>query len=317
MTYKNTVRRKTKQSFLFAFSCLLLSSFVLGGCASKYGAQTTKVEYYKDCYDPIASLRQSEFMVEKSAATGAVVGGLLGAAAGYLVTGKASGAAVGAAAGAAAGGTYGYVQGKSEKEAGEAERMAYYTSRMDGDISGLDHATAAAQSARECYERQFTVAVSEFKSGNITKDQFRSRYQEISSGMEEASRILGSIADNATQVSKDYQAALDAESQRLGVPPAEVEKMRQQSAAKVARASTPAQPAKTGKSGKTTAAAKAPKAEKLPAGSNMDKQEAEQLKKLSDSDAAMGKAVDNVRAEQKLLDERVQANRKAAQDLMT
>lgn len=311
--HKTVIRQKAKTTFLLAFSCLMLSSFVLGGCASKYGAQTTKVEYYKDCYDPIAALRESEFSVAKSTASGAVVGGLLGAAAGYLVTGKASGAVVGAAAGAAAGGAYGYVQGSSEKEAADAERMAYYTSRMDGDISGLDNATAAAQAARECYERQFTVAVSEFKSGNLTKDQFRSRYEEISSGMEEASRILGSIVNNADQVSKDYQAALDAESKRLGVPPSEVAKMRKQSAAKTAKASTPAKPGKT-------AAPKAPKtakAEPLPSGSNMNKEEAQQLKKMADSDAAMEAAVDNVRNEQKLLDQRVQANRKAAQDLMT
>ena len=30
---------------------------LLGGCASKYGAQTTQVNYYPQCYSPVAQLR--------------------------------------------------------------------------------------------------------------------------------------------------------------------------------------------------------------------------------------------------------------------
>ena len=37
---------------------LLTGSLLLSGCASKYGAQQTKVNYYPQCYQPVSALRQ-------------------------------------------------------------------------------------------------------------------------------------------------------------------------------------------------------------------------------------------------------------------
>ena len=297
---------KTFSARILILACV--GALFLTGCASKYGEQKTHVEHYPDCYQPIADLRKSEHSVATSTATGAVLGGILGGVVGYLATGKASGAAVGAGLGAAAGGTAGYVKGKSDKEQSDAQRMAAYVERMDGDISGLDIATAAAKAARQCYERQFEVAVSEFKAKNITKDQFRARYTEINSGMEEASRILGDVAGSGDQVSRDYQAALDSEAKRLGVPKSEVEAMK--------RPNTPAPaPAKTTKVAKAKAAPKAPATQ--PVASNLPPEDAAQFQKLAQRNAAMEDSLSTAKEEQRLLNERVASNRRAAADLMT
>lgn len=293
---------KTFSARILILACV--GTLFLSGCASKYGEQKTRVEHYPDCYQPIADLRKSEHSVATSTATGAVLGGILGGVVGYLATGKASGAAVGAGVGAAAGGTAGYVKGKSDKEQNDAQRMAAYVERMDGDISGLDIATAAAKAARQCYERQFEVAVSEFKAKNITKDQFRARYTEINSGMEEASRILGDVAGSGDQVSKDYQAALDSEAQRLGVPKDEVQAMKRPAAA-------PAKPAPKVAKAKTAPKATQPAAAKLPP------DESAQLQKLAQRNASMEDSLSTAREEQRLLNERVASNRRAAADLMT
>lgn len=294
---------KTFSARILILACV--GTLFLSGCASKYGEQKTRVEHYPDCYQPIADLRKSEHSVATSTATGAVLGGILGGVVGYLATGKASGAAVGAGVGAAAGGTAGYVKGKSDKEQNDAQRMAAYVERMDGDISGLDIATAAAKAARQCYERQFEVAVSEFKAKNITKDQFRARYTEINSGMEEASRILGDVAGSGDQVSKNYQAALDSEAQRLGVPKDEVQAMKRPAAA------APAKPAPKVAKAKTAPKATQPAAAKLPP------DESAQLQKLAQRNASMEDSLSTAREEQRLLNERVASNRRAAADLMT
>lgn len=59
-----------------AVACIAL----LGGCASKYGAQTTDVHYYPDCYQPIADLRSAEKSFNTTMVMGTTMGALLGAA---------------------------------------------------------------------------------------------------------------------------------------------------------------------------------------------------------------------------------------------
>lgn len=73
------------------------------GCASKYGAQTTDVHYYPDCYQPIADLRSAEKSFNTTMVMGTTMGALLGAVIGASQTGKAEGALAGAAIGAGAG----------------------------------------------------------------------------------------------------------------------------------------------------------------------------------------------------------------------
>lgn len=264
---------------------LLFCALSAAGCASKYGTQTTKVNHYPDCYAPINELRKSEFAVEKSTATGAVVGGMLGAIVGLAASGgKASGAAIGAATGAAVGGAAGYGLGKSKQSSDDSALLAEYNSRLDGSIRETDKATAAARLARQCYERQFTVAVSEFKAKRISREQFNSRYQEVASGMEEAANILGQANRNSAQVAAAYNRAIDEESNKRGVSSAAV-----RSSAKAKKASPQLNASADGR----------------------------ELSRMAQKSDRMNQSVAAGQEEERLLRERLSATRQQAADLMS
>ncbi|MDR2604174.1 MAG: hypothetical protein LBC55_02335 [Desulfovibrio sp.] len=191
--------------------CLfLLPALSLSGCASKYGEQTTQVNYYPDCYAPINDLRSSEYTTAKSAGAGAAVGAILGALVGYAATGKASGALAGAAVGGVAGGGAGAAYGSHKSSEQERAALDDYNARLDGNVRELNRAVAAAKVARQCYSRQFTAAASEFKAGHISKTQFNDRYLEIAQGLQEAANILGDAGKNGAQFADEYNRALNS-----------------------------------------------------------------------------------------------------------
>ena len=209
---------------------LVLVCFTLAGCGSKYGAQTTAVVNYPQCYAPINELRQAESSMESSVATGAILGSLLGAVVGYAATGKASGAAVGAVAGAGVGSVAGHATAKSQ----ERDMLARHLSQLQGDISGVDNVTAAGRLAIQCYDKEFKSALASFKAGRLTRDQLRSRYAEITSGTQEALSLMGSTIQDARAREGQYQAALNEAAAKEGrtpppvVRPASKSKPRQQ-----------------------------------------------------------------------------------------
>jgi outer membrane lipoprotein SlyB len=264
---------------------LLFSTLASTGCASKYDTQTTKVNYYPDCYAPIEELRKSEFTVEKSTAAGAVMGSMLGAIAGLIASGgKASGAAIGAASGAAIGGAAGYGLSKSQQNSDDGALLADYNTRLDGGIRETDKTTAAARVARQCYERQFTAAASEFKAKRISKEQFNSRYQEVLAGMEEAAAILGVANKNSAQVVAAYNQALNEEAAKRGVSPSVI-----RSSAKSKNASA-----------------------------TRNKTESErELAGMAEKTNRMEQAVSAGRQEERLLQERLSTTRQQAADLMS
>ena len=289
-------------------AALLLCTVAVTGCSSKYGAQQTKVNHYPDCYDPIAELRKSEYGVEKSTAAGAVLGGLLGALGGYIATGKAEGAVIGAAAGAAVGAAGGYYQGKTSQDAEDQARMDQYSAELDANINEIDKSTAAAKVARMCYERQFAVAVSEFKAGHITKEQFNSRYTEVSSGLEEAAFILGENNKYSEKVAGQYRQAVNNEAERMGVPQQALNKKKKPAASNA-------------NSGSKTAAAKPQpkmtKAEERQAAAQLNTDEGKQLSKLNEKTENIERSVEASQEEERLMRERLAATHKAAEDLMS
>lgn len=117
---------------------------LLGGCASKYGAQMAQVNYYPQCYSPVAQLRADEDKVTNSTAGGAAGGALLGALIGDLATGKVEGALAGAVAGGAAGGN---IYGKSQQRENDRRLLASYAAQLGEDSVGMDCARAAARAA--------------------------------------------------------------------------------------------------------------------------------------------------------------------------
>ncbi|MDR3363302.1 MAG: hypothetical protein LBO64_10775 [Desulfovibrio sp.] len=186
------------------------------GCASKYGAQTTKVERYPQCYAPIKQLRDDETRVAKTTVGSAVGGALLGALIGGLSTGKVEGAVTGAAVGGIAGGAMGYAAAKQKEIKDQNARMASYLKDLDGDIADLDAVKASAGICIQCYDKEFKALLASYKNGQITKIELDASYQEIKSGIEEARRILGAKLQEADKKDEQYQAAINSELQMAG-----------------------------------------------------------------------------------------------------
>ena len=273
--------------------CLGLAMLLLGGCASKYGPQTTTVQYYPQCYSPISELRRAESDYKQTVATGSIVGALVGALGGYLATGKAEGAIVGAAAGTVAGTAVGYAQAESRQSADENRRMASYLSQLDGDISGLNGVTASARLAIQCYDKQFQEALAAYKAGRISKPELQARYAEIRSGSQEAANIMGQVVDSTLEKERQYQQALAQEAKKANRPVPVVEPV------KVADTSTRAAsaPKKSAKktSSKTTASARPAKS----AGATPLDQMAERTQALSASRQELQQETNEVASLQK------------------
>lgn len=190
-----------------------------GGCASKYGTQKTAVNYYPACYSPIADLRQNEHGTAAGTATGAVIGALGGALVGLLATGgKWQGAVVGGATGGVAGTMAGNMYARKQQEADDNRRLASYLQNLDGDISHLDLAGAAARTSLQCYDRQFNQLVAAIRAHQIDRQSAAARYAEISSGREEAIAILGDAAQYGRNLDQQYEQAFMNEEQNLATP---------------------------------------------------------------------------------------------------
>ena len=200
------------------FLALAIAAPGLTGCASKYGEQKTAVNYYPACYAPIQDLRDREHDVAKGTAVGGIVGALGGALVGLLATGKAEGAVMGAAVGGAGGLVAGNIYASKQHQADDNVRLASYLQDLDGDISNLDVAGAAAQTSLKCYNQQFQALLAAIKSRAITPQAAQARFAEIMSGREEASNILGEVVTNARQLSQQYEQAFVQEERQLDAP---------------------------------------------------------------------------------------------------
>ena len=170
---------------------LLAAAVTLPGCASRYGPQLTEVDRYPQCYRPVQQLRDDEERVNGSTAGGAAAGALLGAIIGALASeNRAQGALVGAVAGGAAGAVAGHIYAKNE-------------------IRNMAGAQARARAAMQCYEGEFRRASEDYRSGVITKEDYRQRYEEIRSGLKEVSYILTRQYDSMAQKDEEYTRNLE------------------------------------------------------------------------------------------------------------
>ena len=199
--------------------CALLSLVLLSGCATgKYGEQITTVSYYPRCYAPIQDLRDADSSENKTVIAGGVLGALAGAIVGYAATGRAEGAVIGAGVGGVAGTGLGYAKAKQDRIADDNRRMASYLVDIDGDISGMDRATAAARVSRDCYEKEFHQAVALFKNKTISREELNRRYQEIKDGTTEAERVLGTMVASTGEREQQYQEAIADEARKTNQP---------------------------------------------------------------------------------------------------
>lgn len=197
---------------------LITTGLLLSGCASKYGEQITEVNYYPNCYSPIAELRAGEDNVQTGTGAGAVMGAVMGALVGYAATGKGYGAVAGAAAGAAVGAVAGYGLSKHKTETDIKERLANYAQAVNADTSQMDIVATAAAQSRQCYEAAFNTARDDFKNKRITAAEFEARYQEIRNGLLETAGILDDVSINMTARDKEYRDTLAWEASQRALP---------------------------------------------------------------------------------------------------
>ena len=186
----------TRKGALYCIVMTCLCSLLATGCASKYGAQTTDVHYYPDCYQPIADLRSAEKSFNTTMVMGTTMGALLGAVIGASQTGKAEGALAGAAIGAG----------------------ASYARDLNADVNSLNRVTAAGQVAYNCYSAKFRAALEDYKAKRITRAELDQRYAEIKSGLAEASAILGSTLSEADKREAEYRQVLTIEAKKASRP---------------------------------------------------------------------------------------------------
>ena len=154
----------TRKGALYCIVMTCLCSLLATGCASKYGAQTTDVHYYPDCYQPIADLRSAEKSFNTTMVMGTTMGALLGAVIGASQTGKAEGALAGAAIGAGAGAGASYLVAKYNNERDDRVRLASYARDLNADVNSLNRVTAAGQVAYNCYSAKFRAALEDYKA---------------------------------------------------------------------------------------------------------------------------------------------------------
>lgn len=230
------------------FAIALAAVLMLSGCASKnLPPRMTTVESYPQCYQPIESLRESDQKAARAAVMGAVGGAVVGGVAGILATGKVEGALIGAGAGALAGGMLGYAAQRQADIKDTRQRYASYVKDITEDIKQMDQMTLAAKASRSCYEQEFEKLTTSYKNNQISKEAFTRRYQEIRSGLSEASALLGQVYAGAKEKERQYVAALEDEAKTAGttVPePIQQQKAKKAEEAKKAAAMAAASPKK-------------------------------------------------------------------------
>ncbi len=205
--------------------CVLLAAALLcGGCASKYGEQRTKVDYYPECYAPIQELRASEEQFAPTVAVGAILGAVLGAAIGAMASSdnRARGALLGAGIGAAAGTMGGHAYARNRERQQEAERFNAYSRALDQDSARVDSAVLAAREANRCYNDRYDLALAQYKEGKIGKQGLEARVAEIRDGISEAEYILGEMSVEMDTKHREYVATLQEEANAMGRPVPEV-----------------------------------------------------------------------------------------------
>lgn len=196
-------------------------SFLTTGCATvkviqALGEQTTKVNYYPKCYEPIDSLRKTSKNFLESVVFGVVAGAATGAAAGVFATGDATGALIGAGAGALAGGVLGYYIAKQSQYQNDMKRLQSYGEDISVDTANLNRAAIEGLRAVRCYQASYRQAVAKLKAREITKQEYTERYEEIKSGLEEVDRLLTDMADQSSDREGMYMSALKKESEKVG-----------------------------------------------------------------------------------------------------
>ena len=196
---------------------VLVASLALGGCALPGGTtvpQTTKVNYYPQCYQPVQQLHQADQQFAQTMAVNTMVGAAGGAALGGLIGGNWQSALYGAVAGgtAAAAGTY--AQARFQQEADDERRAYLISNDMSHDSSEMQRAVFAARQANSCYNSAFNQVAGDVRRGSFSREEARQRFAEINDGQRETAAILAQYGKKANDSVQEYRVAVNQQSQK-------------------------------------------------------------------------------------------------------
>jgi len=199
---------------------------VLAGCAAPGGTtvpQMTQVNYYPQCYQSVALLRQQDQQFQQVMAVNTLAGAAGGAALGAIASrGDWRAALIGSAAGALVAATTTYASGKMQQEANAERRQLLIANDMSHDYSEMQRAVVAARQADYCYGLAYNQLAANVRRGVMPPPEAAQRFTEIDQGEHEVAAILGEYGKKSMASVQQYQAAFDQEAKQMNIPPNEL-----------------------------------------------------------------------------------------------
>jgi hypothetical protein len=201
---------------------IVAASLVLAGCAAPGGTnvpQMTRVNYYPQCYQSVAILRQQDQQFQQAMAVNTLAGAATGAAAGAIASrGDWRGALIGAAVGALIAANATYASARAQ-ETNDERRRLLIANDMTHDYGEVQRAVVAARQADNCYGFAYNQLVANIRRNAVTKPEAAQRFAEIDQGEHELAAILAEYGKKTMAGTQQYEAAFNQEAQRLNTTP--------------------------------------------------------------------------------------------------
>jgi hypothetical protein len=201
---------------------IVVASLVLANCAAPGGTnvpQMTRVNYYPQCYQSVAILRQQDQQFQQAMAVNTLAGAATGAAAGAIAShGDWRGALIGAAAGALIAATATYASARAQETDDERRRLLI-ANDMSHDYGEVQRAVVAARQADNCYGFAYNQLVANIRRNAVAKPEAAQRFAEIDQGEHEVAAILAEYGKKTQASVQQYQAAFNQEAQRMNTTP--------------------------------------------------------------------------------------------------
>jgi len=201
---------------------IVAASLVLAGCAAPGGTtvpQMTRVNYYPQCYQSVAILRQQDQQFQQAMAVNTLSGAAGGAALGAIASGGDwRGALIGAAAGAVVAASATYASARAQETDDERRRLLI-ANDMSHDYGEVQRAVVAARQADNCYGYAYNQLAANIRQGTVPKPEAAQRFAEIDQGEHEVAAILAEYGKKTQASVQQYQAAFNQEAQRMNTSP--------------------------------------------------------------------------------------------------
>jgi hypothetical protein len=201
---------------------IVAASLVLAGCAAPGGTtvpQMTRVNYYPQCYQSVAILRQQDQQFQQAMAVNTLSGAAGGAALGAIASGGDwRGALIGAAAGAVVASSATYASARAQETDDERRRLLI-ANDMSHDYGEVQRAVVAARQADNCYGYAYNQLAANIRQGTVPKPEAAQRFAEIDQGEHEVAAILAEYGKKTQASVQQYQAAFNQEAERMNTSP--------------------------------------------------------------------------------------------------